>query len=154
RPNSKSVRTKTDDNWFKLEVDTLNKVPGAFYVEDPDNYYVHHVTVDTEDVLNQRVDESLTSRIFQLCEGVILTESMTYDQLVAATADYWPTRLETVKYVKAHPPEFVALKGGDVDLAFCYQAHPGPHPKGSGQKHYGAIVFFPDKNKILNKLKG
>jgi hypothetical protein len=107
----------------------------------------------------QRINEEISSDLErELTEAVIgeqvLSESMTYDQLVAATADYWPTRLETVKYVKAHPPELVFLKKGDVEMTFCYKAPPSGSGKGgSGRPHYGSIVFFPNKSDLLNKLK-
>ena len=76
-----------------------------------------------------------------------LTESLTYDQLVASTSDFWPTRFETVKYVQKHPPEVVILKDGNVDLTFNFKCEVGSHPRGSGRYHNGYIKFIPDVKK-------
>ena len=75
-----------------------------------------------------------------------LVESMNYDQLVAATKDYWPTRFKTVQYVKNNPPSLVLLKDGDLDLSFFFRCEAGDYPKGSGRFHDGFIKFFPNKN--------
>ncbi len=84
--------------------------------------------------------------LIQLCECNRLCESLTYDQLVAATQDNWSKRLETVRYVETTPPKTVVLRDGGIDLSFNF------HTAGSPRSHYGYIKFFPRLG-IMDKIK-
>lgn len=94
----------------------------------------------------------LMSKISGFLNEGLLTENMTYNQLVQATVDYWTTRLKTVKTVKdTPPPELVTMRDGTAHLAFDFRSQPSTE----GKRHNGAIQFFPDKSKTqaLDKLK-
>lgn len=70
----------------------------------------------------------------------IISEALTYNELLAATSDYWPRRFDTVKDVRATEPEVIVLEDGDVDITFRYRSYPSTE----GKAHWGRIVVFPD----------
>jgi hypothetical protein len=100
------------------------------------------------------MNEDLNNRIVVSLSESLLNESLTYDQLVAATHDFWNYRFKSVQYVQSQPPEIVVLKTGDIDLAFCFKSSTNGEHGGSGKPHYGAIVFYAKKSDVLSKLKG
>lgn len=78
----------------------------------------------------------------------LLTEYLTYDDLVSATKSYWNTRFSTVDDVVSRKPEMVMMKDGYVNLTFDYLSVPST----TGQRHKGYIQFIP-KRGIMDKLK-
>jgi hypothetical protein len=97
--------------------------------------------------------ESLKRALFNaLCETTLLLESLTYNQMLTATARYWRTRLRTVRAVHTSPPALVMMQDGTVDLAFNFESHPSTE----GRPHRGYVKFVPEKGKVnwLEKLKG
>lgn len=97
-------------------------------------------------------NESLSRELLTaIVESYPLHESLTYNQMLTATADYWRTRLKTVQDVQTDPPAFVMLKDGTVDLSFNFESRPSTE----GKPHRGYVKFIPERGKpnVLNKLK-
>jgi hypothetical protein len=104
-------------------------------------------------VVRDYTAESLRRALFNaLCETTLLLESLTYNQMLTATARYWRTRLRTVRAVHTSPPALVMMQDGTVDLAFNFESHPSTE----GKPHRGYVKFVPEKGKVnwLEKLKG
>jgi hypothetical protein len=108
---------------------------------------------DTHHVMDESLDIQVVTH---LTEGVIaeglLMEFLNYNQLVAATHDYFRNRFDNAKQVEIPQPDLVVLKSGDMDLTFgCRARSPG-----SGRVHYCGMVVFPDettKKATVSRLK-
>jgi hypothetical protein len=104
-------------------------------------------------IFPERYDESLTGELLNaITESSFLNESLTYNQMLTATSQYWATRLKTVRDVHTQPPGLVMLKDGTVDLKFNFESVPSTE----GKPHLGYVKFIPERGKanILTKLKG
>jgi hypothetical protein len=103
-------------------------------------------------VMRDYTAESLKLALFRaLCETTLLMESLTYNQMLTATARYWRTRLRTVRAVHTQPPALVMMQDGTVDLAFNFESRPSTE----GRPHRGYVKFIPEQGGTnwLAKLK-
>lgn len=98
----------------------------------------------------QKVNQELEREKLDECSTIVLSETLTYDQLVKATKRDWSSRFDTVKGVSSEAPELVILKDGNVHLTFDYISRPSTE----GIKHKGQIMFVPDERQLKDKLKG
>lgn len=103
------------------------------------------VTAVRQNRTHQVVDESIEITIVgELVENVLLEghlfEFLNYNQLVAATHDFWRSRFNNAKQVDIPQPDLVVLKSGDMDITFgCRARSPG-----SGRLHYCGMTVYPD----------
>jgi hypothetical protein len=96
-------------------------------------------------------DIELTGDLLHALVEGRLDESLTYNQMLTATAQYWQTRLKTVRNVHTTPPGLVMLKDGTVDLSFNFVSRPSTE----GRPHLGYVKFIPEKGqpRLIDKLK-
>ena len=101
-------------------------------------------------VTSREDPELIGDLLHALVEGR-LDESLTYNQMLTATAQYWQTRLKTVRNVHTQPPGLVMLKDGTVDLSFDFVSRPSTE----GRPHQGYVKFVPERGqpKLIDKLK-
>jgi hypothetical protein len=96
-------------------------------------------------------DLTLTGDLLHALVEGRLDESLTYNQMLTATAQYWQTRLKTVRNVHTKPPGLVMLKDGTVDLSFDFVSVPSTE----GRPHQGYVKFIPERGQpnLIDKLK-
>lgn len=105
------------------------------------------------ELLTEDTDVKITMHLAEaVLEEGLLMEFLNYNQLVAATHDFWNSRFDNAKQVEIPPPDLVVMKSGDLDLTFACRAH----SPGSGRKHLCAMVLFPsetEKKAVVSRLK-
>jgi hypothetical protein len=96
-------------------------------------------------------DIELTGELLHALVEGRLDESLTYNQMLTATAQYWQTRLKTVRNVHTAPPGLVMLKDGTVNLSFDFVSKPSTE----GRPHQGYVKFVPERGQpnLIDKLK-
>ena len=96
-------------------------------------------------------DIELTGDLLHALVEGRLDESLTYNQMLNATAMYWQTRLKTVRNVRTKPPGLVMLKDGTVDLSFDFVSVPSTE----GRPHVGYVKFVPERGqpRLIDRLK-
>jgi hypothetical protein len=102
-------------------------------------------------IIPESRDPDLTGDLLHALVEGRLDESLTYNQMLTATASYWQTRLKTVRNVHTSPPGLVMLKDGTVDLSFDFVSRPSTE----GRPHQGYVKFVPERGqpKLIDKLK-
>jgi hypothetical protein len=97
------------------------------------------------------MDSTLTGDLLHALVEGRLDESLTYNQMLTATAQYWQSRLKTVRNVHTKPPGLVMLKDGTVDLSFDFVSVPSTE----GRPHAGYVKFVPERGQpnLIDKLK-
>jgi hypothetical protein len=80
---------------------------------------------------------------------MLLSEWMTYDDLVDSTKQNWPTRIDNANDVRTVPPRFVVLKDGNIKLEFEFRSQPSRE----GKSHQGMIKFAPNNRKGEKAMK-
>ena len=102
-------------------------------------------------IMHEGRDLDLTGELLHALVEGRLDESLTYNQMLTATAQYWQTRLKTVRNVHTKPPGLVMLKDGTVDLSFDFVSVPSTE----GRPHKGYVKFVPERGQpnLIDKLK-
>lgn len=110
--------------------------------------YCSKIGCDAVDVFHESVYHEL---IAVLTESNPLHESLTYNQMLTATSNYWTTRLRNARNVVTQPPTLVMLKDGSTNLDFDFVSVPSTEHK----RHKGYVKFIPESGKpnLLGKVK-